>query len=192
MALGDGTYRIGAPNGRLLVRTSRTGLGRRAGHDLTIEATRWSGEATVLTGEPSRSSVTVTVEAASLEVREGTGGIKPLTDSDRAEIRRTMQGGDLLDAVRHPEITFRSTAVSGTPEDFTVTGELTLKGATHPLTVHSRVAEDGRLRGEAVLTQSAWGIKPYSAFLGALRLADEVRVEFDLAATDSAPHPDAT
>lgn len=29
--------------------------------------------------------------------------------------------------------------------------------------------------------QSAWAIKPYTAFLGALRLADEVRVEFEVA-----------
>ena len=40
----------------------------------------------------------------------------------------------------------------------------------------------GRIRGHATITQSQWGIKPYSAFAGALRLADNVTVEFDLAA----------
>ena len=38
-----------------------------------------------------------------------------------------------------------------------------------------------RIRGDATVTQSQWGIKPYSAFAGALRLADEIRIEFDLA-----------
>ncbi|MFF1745272.1 hypothetical protein [Streptomyces mirabilis] len=31
------------------------------------------------------------------------------------------------------------------------------------------------------LTESAWGIMPYTAFLGALRLADEIMVEFEVA-----------
>ncbi|NUL33985.1 YceI family protein, partial [Streptomyces lunaelactis] len=41
--LTDGTYRLGPSTARLLIKTGRAGLGRRAGHDLTIEATRWSG-----------------------------------------------------------------------------------------------------------------------------------------------------
>ncbi|WP_228054337.1 hypothetical protein [Streptomyces antimycoticus] len=52
MTLSEGSHRLGPPGGRLLIKTSRTGLGRRAGHDLTIEATRWSGEATVVGGAP--------------------------------------------------------------------------------------------------------------------------------------------
>jgi hypothetical protein len=42
MAVPDGVYRIGPESGRLLVRTARTGLGAKAGHDLTIEATQRS------------------------------------------------------------------------------------------------------------------------------------------------------
>jgi hypothetical protein len=43
-----------------------------------------------------------------------------------------------------------------------------------------------RLRGHATVTQSRWGIKPYSAFAGALRLADDIQVEFDLASPGEA------
>src|SRR4051794_25875121 len=60
VTLTDGTYRLGPSTGRLVIRTGRAGLGRRAGHDLTIEATRWSGEAVVIVGDPDRSSVSVT------------------------------------------------------------------------------------------------------------------------------------
>jgi hypothetical protein len=42
------------------------------------------------------------------------------------------------------------------------------------------------VRGWATVTQTTWGIKPYTAFLGALRLADEVRVEFRLTRLDTA------
>ncbi|HEX5569489.1 MAG TPA: YceI family protein [Streptomyces sp.] len=189
MTLRDGRYRIGPPDGRLLVKTGRAGLGRKAGHDLTLEATRWSGDATVVVGDPGRSSVTVTVETGSLTVREGRGGLKPLTDADRAEIERTLEGAALLHTAEHPEITFRSTGVTGTPRSFEITGDLTLKGQTHQVTVHGSSEDDGLVRGWATVAQSAWGIKPYSAFLGALRLADEVRIEYEVAGFEPVPGP---
>ena len=52
--------------------------------------------------------------------------------------------------------------------------------ALEAVTVHGSLG-GGRARGSATITQSKWGIKPYSAFFGALRLRDEVEVEFDVA-----------
>ncbi|MBT2365839.1 YceI family protein [Streptomyces sp. ISL-10] len=190
MTLTDGRYRLGPSTGRLLIKTGRAGLGRRAGHDLTIEATRWSGEAVVAVSAPDRSSVRVTIETASLEVREGAGGLKPLTDADRAEIKRTLGDKALLHTAEHPTITFRSTGIAGTPQSFEITGDLTIKGRTHPVTVHGKGNGDRLLRGWATVTQSTWGIKPYTAFLGALRLADEVRVEFEVAGLERADGPE--
>lgn len=181
MTLTDGTYRLGPSACRLLIRTSRAGLGRKAGHDLTIEATRWSGEAVVAVADPDRSSVSVTVETGSLEVREGTGGLKALTDADRAEIKRTFGGKALLHTAEYPTIAFRSTRITGTLQSFEITGELAIKAETHPVTVHGTTRNgDALLAGWATMTQSTWGIKPYTAFLGALRLADEIRVEFEV------------
>lgn len=184
MAVREGTYELGPDDGRLLVRTGRSGLGRRAGHDLTIEATRWS--AAVQAREPlDASSVEVTVEVDGLEVREGTGGVKPLTDQDRTEIKKTLR--EVLDAQRHPRITFVSARVG---EDG-IEGDLTIMGRVKPVRVRAALdgngdgdaAGDGdgdRLRGGVTVTQSRWGIKPYSAFFGALRLADEVEIDFDI------------
>jgi hypothetical protein len=42
---------------------------------------------------------------------------------------------------------------------------------------------DGRVVGGATVVQSQWGIRPYSAFFGALRLSDEVKVDVDVALT---------
>ncbi|MGW6404610.1 YceI family protein [Streptomyces sp. NPDC055134] len=109
MTLTDGTYRFGPSTGRLSIKTGRAGIGRRAGHDLTIEATRWSGEFVVTVDDPERSSVSVTIETGSLEVREGTGGLKVLTEADRAEIKRTLADRALLHTAEHPTITLRST-----------------------------------------------------------------------------------
>ncbi|MEU6011997.1 YceI family protein [Streptomyces sp. NPDC047453] len=189
MALTDGTYRLGPSTARLLIRTGRAGLGRRAGHDLTIEAARWSGEVVLVVGDPDRSSVEVTIETGSLKVLEGTGGLKALTDTDRAEIKRTLEGKDLLHTAEHPTITFRSTRVTGTPQSFEIAGDLTIKGRTRPVTVHGQ-GNGGRVfRGWATITQSTWGIKPYTAFLGALRLADAVRVECEVARLEPVDGP---
>src|SRR6266498_1064951 len=110
MGVADGTTVFGAGSGHLLVKTARTGLGAKAGHDLTIEVTRWDGSATVDPADPGRSSVSVTVDADSFEVRSGTGGVKPLTDFDRLEIRKTIRE-KVLHTGRHPTIAFRSTRV---------------------------------------------------------------------------------
>jgi polyisoprenoid-binding protein YceI len=69
------------------------------------------GHATVDPATPTNSSVTVEVDANSFQVREGAGGVKPLTDADRAEIRKTL--GEVLHTAQHPTITFRSKRVEG-------------------------------------------------------------------------------
>lgn len=189
MALSDGSYGFGSPVGHLVIKTSRAGLGRKAGHDLVIEATRWSGSAVVVASDPGKSSVTVTVETGSLTVREGTGGLKPLTDADRAEIKRTLESAVLLHTAEHPTITFRSTSITGTPESFEIIGNLAIKGRSHPVTVHGGGDGDGMVRGWATVTQSAWGIKPYSAFMGALKVADEVRIEYEVTRLEPLPGP---
>jgi polyisoprenoid-binding protein YceI len=175
-----GGYRLGPEAGRLLVHTSRTGLGAKAGHDLTIEVTRWHGHATVDAADPANSSVIVEVDVDSFRVRQGTGGVKPLTDADRAEISKTLK--QVLHTAQHPTITFRSRRVDGSAGSFTLDGELTIMGITRPVTVQGGVT-DGRVVARATVAQSRWGIRPYSAFFGALRLSDEVKVDFDVALT---------
>lgn len=179
MAAADGTYTLGPQSGQLLIKTARTGLGSKAGHDLTIEVTSWEGTATVDTAQPSNSSVSVDARVDSFEVREGTGGVKPLTDTDRGEIEQTLRE-KILHSGQHPSITFRATSVEGSQDSFTVEGELTIVGRTQPTAVHGAIT-DSRARGSATVTQSRWGIKPYQAFLGALKLKDDVTVEFDAA-----------
>jgi polyisoprenoid-binding protein YceI len=180
MTLLNGTHQLGPHNGSLLLKTSRTGLGRKVGHDLTIEVSRWAADVVVDPGDPARSKVAVTIEVGSLRVLEGAGGLKPLTDSDRAEIENTIRE-KILRPAEHPAITFSSQQITGTPGSFVITGDLSIMGRSNPVQVQAAIA-GGRIQGSAIVTQTAWGIKPYSAFAGALRLADDIRVEFDLAA----------
>jgi polyisoprenoid-binding protein YceI len=172
------TVKIGPEQGTLILRTSRQGAAARAGHDLTIEITRWSGEV-ALADDPAASTVTVTVETGSLRVLEGTGGVKALSDRDKREIATTARG--LLDSDRQPTATFTSTAVTpGAGGGGVVEGTLTLRGEDGTLRLEISKSGDGRYRALGSVKQSEYGIKPYTAFFGALKLADTVRVEADL------------
>lgn len=179
MALTDGTFRVGPENGRLLLRTGREGMAQKAGHDLTIEVTRWEATVQIDTTDPARSTISVAADADSFAVREGTGGVKPLTDSDREQIRKTIRE-KVLHTAAHPQIVFTSHAVEGDESGFVLHGELTTHGQTHPLDVAGRVDGD-RVSASTTVVQTRWGVTPYKGLLGALKLRDAVRVEVDVA-----------
>jgi polyisoprenoid-binding protein YceI len=183
VSLPPGVYMLGPANGTLSVRTGRRGAAAKAGHDLLIHVTSW--EATLEVGdEPADTSIALTADATSLRVREGTGGMQALGDDDKANIHTTIDD----EVLKRQAITFRSTEVRGGREDgkLSVQGELTLVGSARPIAFELAVTEDGALSAVAVVNQTEWGMKPYSALFGALKVADEVKVEIDagLSATD--------
>ncbi len=167
------TCTVGPESGRVTVHTGRGGLGGKLGHDLVLEVTAWSGTVTVDSDHPETSRVDVTVDARSLEVREATGGVKPLTASDRAEIRRNIE--KVLPPP--PSITFHSTNVVVTGGKVSIEGELTIGTTTRPIRLDGTVANaTRRVSVQTAVVQTAFGIKPYSAMMGALRVRDEVEV----------------
>jgi len=163
---------LGPDSARLAVRTARLGAAAKAGHDLLIEVQSWEG--TLDADEPS---VWLKADSGSMHILEGTGGIQKLGDDDIANIEQTIDDEVLM----KQEIEFRSTSVQIDGDKWTVTGDLTLVGTTHPVTFDLTVDEDGKLSGRAVVKQTEWGMKPYTAFWGALKVADEVTVELEAA-----------
>ena len=170
MPIEPGSYRFGPDNGRLTVRTGRTGAVAKAGHDLLLEVTAWN--ATLTVGDAT--TLEVDADATSFKVREGTGGMQALDDGDRANIEQTIDDAVLM---REP-ITFRSTRVTELADGLSVEGQLTVRGGTAPVAFDVTVA-DGRLTAIASLRHTDHGLKPYSALFGALKVADEVKVEVD-------------
>lgn len=157
------TAAFGPHNASLQVRTYREGVAAKVGHDLVIEVGEWRAE---VAGDGS--AVELEADPRSLKVRDGTGGVKPLTEGDREEIQRNIDGKVL----RGRPIRFRSHSVQRAGEAVTVAGELTMAGATRPLTLRL----DGRMRGTVTLRQTDWGIKPYRGLMGALKVRDDVDV----------------
>jgi len=186
VAATAGSFQLGPEAGRVVIKTTRAGLAAKAGHDLTIEVTRWSAQVEVPADDGGLAAATVQadLDLGSLEVREGTGGALPLTDRDRREIKKQI-GGILGSATA----TFASSRVipSGSSGG-TVEGSVTLNGRTQPARLQVTAPGDGQYRGSATLAQTGFGIKPYTGFFGALKLRDEVGVEFevDLSKAESA------
>ena len=187
MAVHAGRHQLGPDQGRIILRTFRDGLAAQAGHDLTIEATRWSGVLTV-NEDLSRADLDVHIDLGALVVRDGTGGVKPLTDRDRREIAVTAR--KVLASDRHPDAVFAVAGLEPMAEgDGEISGTLTIRGQARPVRV--RVSQTGtdRYHVETQVIQSEYGIKPYTAFLGALRVRDAIDVAVDLdlsgTATDS-------
>ena len=179
MTAYTGNFRLGPEAGRVVLKTGRAGLVARAGHDLTIEVTRWSAQIEVPPEEGgglAAASVNAELDLGSLEVRQGTGGIKPLTDGDRKEIKKTM-GAIVGDATA--SFTSSRIVLSGASGG-AIEGTVTLNGKTQPARLQVTAPGPGRYRGTATLTQTAFGIKPYVGFFGALKLRDEVGVEIEV------------
>ena len=154
------------------MRTERTGAAAKAGHDLLIHVLSW--EARLEVGEAT--SIALEVDPTSLSVREGTGGMQPLGYEDKANIEQTIDDEVLL----RKNIEFRSTSVQRADGGLSVEGELTLVGETRPLTFDLEVGDDGKVSGRVVLTQSDWGMTPYTGLFGALKVADDVEVAIDV------------
>jgi hypothetical protein len=191
VAASTGNYRLGPDTGRVVIKTTRAGLAAKAGHDLTIEVTRWSARVEVPAEEDgglTAAKVSAELDLGSLEPREGTGGVKPLTDRDRREIKQTMSG-----ILGHGTASFTSSRIipsgaqpapGGTAPPGAgggaIEGTATLNGQTQPARLQVTAPGPGRYRGSATLAQTAFGIKPYTGFFGALKLKDEVVVEFEV------------
>ncbi|HWG64131.1 MAG TPA: YceI family protein [Streptosporangiaceae bacterium] len=185
MAIATGRHHLGTENGRLILRTSRDGMAATAGHDLTIEATRWSGELTV-DDDKNPSALEATIDMGALSVVKGEGGIKPLSDRDRREVATTARR--LLATDRNPEAHFAATRFEPSGDGGTIEGDLTIRGVTHPIRLQVTQPEPGKYRASGTVKQTDYGIRPYTAFLGALKVRDAVELE----ATVEVPEPGDT
>ncbi len=173
MTIEAGTHDFGPQNGTLWIRTGRVGAAAKAGHDLVILVTAW--QATLAVGEePAQTSIAFTADTTSLRVHEGVGGMQELGDDDKANIEQTIDDEVLM----RTEVAFRSTVVKPLADGtgFGVRGDLTLVGNVHPLEFDLVVGEDDALSANVVIKQTNWGLTPYSALFGALKVADEVEV----------------
>lgn len=130
-----------------------------------------------------KREVELVVDAAHMQV------LDPSASSDtRAKVQAKMLGPDVLDVARFPRIEFRSRTVTPlngarlkNPGDMLlrISGDLTLHGQTHPVEFEA-TGSSGHYRGSAKLKQSDFGIKPITIAGGAVKVKDEVKLDFEI------------
>ena len=175
MTIPPGSYTLGPQHATLMVRTGKGGAASKAGHDLLIEVTSWSAE--LHRRGPRATEMRLTADSRSLQVLDGTGGLQSLGDDDKVAIAKTIED----EVLKRGAIEFRSSSVEAGPNggDRASTASSTCSARAAPITFELRAGDDGNLTGRATITQSDFGIKPYSTLFGALKVVDDVQIAFD-------------
>lgn len=172
---------------RFTVHGFATGLLSAFGHNPTIAIRDFEGEVLFSPEVLPQAKLHLIIFAASLAVEN------QISDKDRREMERQMQE-QVLEISRFPQIIYECFSVSGSQKDqdrYTVmlNGKLTLHGVTRIQPVEAQVSTPGnmlRASGEFAIRQSDYGIKLVTALGGALKLKDDLKLVFDLAARKQA------
>jgi hypothetical protein len=164
-----------AGSAECLVFTEKAGLLSGIAHDLKLRVERF--EIRIKDGQ-----VTARFDASSLRVVSAIGAGRDLTGllsaKDRAEIEANI-AGKVLDARRHPFVTFRSLSVSADEAAWRVEGTLSIRGHDRPCALLAR-KEGDRALVESIVHQPDFGIQPYTAMLGTLRIKPDVTVRVSM------------
>ena len=162
-------------DGTIRVYTHRTGLLRAVGHDLSLRVDKFRidyGDGEVR-GRFWPGSITVEGAVDDGELDRGA-----LSDADRAKIKRNIER-DVLRTSAHPEVRFEGEYERVEEGVWEVAGDLEIVGVRE--SVRTRLRERaGRWVADLELQPSRWGIEPYSALMGSLKLEDRVEVALEV------------
>ncbi|WP_329315614.1 YceI family protein [Streptomyces sp. NBC_01262] len=144
----------------------------------------YDGKLQIDGANPAASTAEVTIKVVSI-------------DTNQEQRDGHLRTGDFFDAESHPEITFTSTAAEQVDaETYRLTGDLTIKGTTKPVTIDftfNGAAKDlyGNERvgfeGSTTINRTDWGLS-YNAALetGGVLIGEKVKLSFDISAIKAA------
>ena len=182
-----GTSAVEDISGAYTLDVTHTRLGFSARHAMVTTVrgafTGFEGSATIDTANPANSKVELGIDVASVE----TG----VADRDGH-----LKSGDFFDAENFPKISFSSTSVERDGTDWQITGDLTIKDNTLPVTIvfeETGSAKDpfGNLRvgfeGGTTINRKDWGLVWNAALeTGGVLVSEKVKLEFDISAIRTA------
>lgn len=179
------TWQADLENSKLLVKVYKAGFFSRLAHDHVFAVTKWQATINLDPSSLEKGSVVLSADAGSLRLEDSKAD-----EDDQRSIEKTTQSDEVLDAEKFPEIRFESSRVVVTePGEKTlklaVTGMLKLHGKSREVTIPVTLTLGNRqlaIAGSIRIRQSQHGMEPYSAFLGAVAVKDEVDIELDLTA----------
>jgi polyisoprenoid-binding protein YceI len=169
--------------GHYVLDTSHSRLGFSARHAMVTKVRGhfdgFSGTAHIDAETPANSKVELTIDPATVS----TGS--PDRDGH-------LRSADFFDVETYPEWTFVSTDVSRDGDDWTITGDLSIKDVTKPVTIEfeetgQAVDPFGNARvgfeGKTTINRKDWGLTWNAALeAGGVLVSEKVTLEFDISA----------
>jgi polyisoprenoid-binding protein YceI len=180
-------YLADGKGSKFTVRAFATGLLAAFGHNPTISVPDFEGEVLLNPDAVEQSSLRMVIHSAALTVTDD------ISEKDREEIARRMHG-EVLQSDTFPDIVYECSRLSASKTGeglywVALNGDLTLRGIKRGQAVSARVSvNDAILRaaGEFSLRLSDYEILPVSAAGGTVKLKDELKLSFDIAARKQA------
>ncbi|MFO7279871.1 MAG: YceI family protein [Thermoanaerobacterales bacterium] len=173
-----------APTGTYAIDPAHSRIGFVARHAMVTKVrgsfNEYEGTGYFDAEDPSRSHLSLTIQAASIDTRN-------------ADRDAHLRSNDFFDMENHPTIEFRSSAVEQVDDTtYRVTGDLTIKGITRPVTFdleYTGTAVDPfgntrlGLEGSVVVNRKDWGLT-WNAPLetGGVLVSEKVTLEFEVSA----------
>lgn len=173
----ESNWALTAADGELQVLTGVGGPAAKMGHRLTIAMASWQAGVTWRGTKPV--SADLVVEVDSLQVVKGEGGVTPLSGPEKVVVRSNALKS--LDVKKYPKIRFSTEDIAKTDSGYRMTGTVEIHGTSRPQVVDLEVDDHGKawvLSARVPLVQTQFGVKPYSLFMGTLKIDDEVTVTF--------------
>jgi polyisoprenoid-binding protein YceI len=176
-------YQIDASRSKFMVEASRGGIAWFKGHDHHIAVRDFSGEADLSLNVINPASLQMTIRADSLEETgaEFTPEQKQIINKELKEI--------VLESAKYPEITFKSTDVTGKfvngAFQAEIGGDMTLHGVTKRVVIPATVTLSGdefRATGEFEINRKDFNVNATNAFHGFVRVKHELKFTFEITA----------
>jgi polyisoprenoid-binding protein YceI len=179
-----GTSAVDDITGDYTLDITHTRIGFSARHAMVTtvrgQFSEFEGAAHLDTADPSASAAKVNIRAASI-------------NTGQADRDGHLRSADFFDAETFPELTFVTTDVRrADATTWTVTGDLTIKGVTNPVTIDfesTGSAKDpfGNLRvgfeGSTSINRKDWGLTWNAALeTGGVLVSEKIKLEFDVSA----------
>ncbi len=161
-------------------------------HDHVMRASNWNGDVSYNVADISECSMQFSLPVIDLQVdedvmREYVGYEDTISTSDRATIREHMLADNQLNADSFPTISFESHGCELIDEEtLRVTGDMTIRDVTREWEVDvDFTARSDSFYASSVIdfTHSDFNITPYSAFFGAVRNSEPLKISFDMVGT---------
>ena len=177
-------YRLIPEQSKFTVQAFAEGLFSAFGHDPVLAIKDFIGEAQFVPGSFESASLKITIKADSIVLSN------EVKEKDRLEIEQTMRE-QVLEIAKYPEIVFVSSNISVTRlaegrYRARIIGDLSFHGVTQKnlwITAQVTVSEESlKAQGDFTLKQTDFGIKPFSVAGGTIKLKNELKFSFDIAA----------